>query len=182
MAIVQDIFKQNISFYANETVTKDVDLTMDIYSPKDDTENKRAAVIVAHGGSFVAGAKDDKDQKSIAYCNSLATRGFVAVSIDYRLGVTVQGDLPAPTPGATGFGALLPLLASINQGATYNLTIDEVDYARAVYRGVQDINAAVRYLRANAETYGIDPERIYVLGNSAGAILAIENIYTSKDH
>ena len=59
MAIVQDIFKQNISFYANETVTKDVDLTMDIYSPKDDTENKRAAVIVAHGGSFVAGAKGD---------------------------------------------------------------------------------------------------------------------------
>ena len=61
------------------------------------------------------------------------------------------------------------------------MKIDAADYARAVYRGVQDINAAVRYLRANAETYGIDPERIYVLGNSAGAILAIENIYTSKE-
>ena len=181
LALTAAAFGQNISFYASEYPTDNVNLTMDIYKPIEEGVSNRAAVIVAHGGSFVAGAKDDKDQKSIAYCNLLATRGFVAVSIDYRLGVTVQGDLPAPTPGATGIGALTPLLVSINQGATYNLTIDEVDYARAVYRGVQDINAAVRYLRANATKYGIDPERIYVLGNSAGAILAIENIYTSEE-
>ena len=60
------------------------------------------------------------------------------------------------------------------------MTIDADNYARAVYRGVQDINAAVRYLRANATKYGIDPERIYVLGNSAGAIMSIENIYTNN--
>ena len=190
MAIVQDIFKQNISFYANETVTKDVDLTMDIYSPKDDKENKRAAVIVAHGGSFVAGAKDDTDQKSVAYCDSLAARGFVAASIDYRLGVTLNGEFTDPVTLATSAASLssifgdyavqMALLSDINSHY-YDLSIDEKDYARAVYRGVQDINAAVRYLRANAETYGIDPERIYVLGNSAGAILAIENIYTNSE-
>ena len=193
MAIVQDIFKQNISFYANETVTKDVDLTMDIYSPKDDTENKRAAVIVAHGGSFVAGAKGDTDQKSVAYCDSLAARGFVAASIDYRLGVTLNGEFTDPATVEANAAIYISvygmekdlavktaLFGDINTHH-YNLSIDKVDYARAVYRGVQDINAAVRYLRANAETYGIDPERIYVLGNSAGAILAIENIYTSKE-
>ena len=193
MAIVQDIFKQNISFYANETVTKDVDLTMDIYSPKDDTENKRAAVIVAHGGSFVAGAKGDTDQKSVAYCDSLAARGFVAASIDYRLGVTLNGEFTDPATVEANAATYISvygmekdlavktaLFGDINTHH-YNLSIDKVDYARAVYRGVQDINAAVRYLRANAETYGIDPERIYVLGNSAGAILAIENIYTSKE-
>ena len=73
----------------------------------------------------------------------------------------------------------LALFSDINSNY-YDLSIEADDYARAVYRGVQDINAAVRYLRANAETYGIDPERIYVLGNSAGAILAIENIYTNS--
>ncbi len=182
LALTAAAFGQNISFYASEYPTDNVNLTMDIYKPSEEGVSNRAAVIVAHGGSFVAGAKDDKDQKSIAYCDSLATRGFVAVSIDYRLGVTVQGDLPAPTPGATGIGALSPLLSSILFGnATYNLTIDEVDYARAVYRGVQDINAAVRYLRAHAKDLRIDPERIYVLGNSAGAILAIENIYTNSE-
>ena len=192
MAIVQDIFKQNISFYANETVTKDVDLTMDIYSPKDDTENKRAAVIVAHGGSFVAGAKGDTDQKSVAYCDSLAARGFVAASIDYRLGVTLNGEFTDPATVEANAATYISVYGMEKDQAVktalfgdinthhYNLSIDKVDYARAVYRGVQDINAAVRYLRANATEYGIDPERIYVLGNSAGAILAIENIYTNS--
>ncbi len=192
MAIVQDIFKQNISFYANETDESLVDLKMDIYSPKNDGEKKRAAVIVAHGGSFVAGAKDDTDQKSVAYCGSLAARGFVAASIGYRLGVTVQGDFTDPVTLAKNAAVFvgggmdvekaipLALFSDINSNY-YDLSIEADDYARAVYRGVQDINAAVRYLRANAETYGIDPERIYVLGNSAGAILAIENIYTSKE-
>ncbi len=192
MAIVQDIFKQNISFYANETDESLVDLKMDIYSPKNDGEKKRAAVIVAHGGSFVAGAKDDTDQKSVAYCGSLAARGFVAASIGYRLGVTVQGDFTDPVTLANNAAVFvgggmdvekaipLALFSDINSNY-YDLSIEADDYARAVYRGVQDINAAVRYLRANAETYGIDPERIYVLGNSAGAILAIENIYTSKE-
>ncbi|WP_320112567.1 alpha/beta hydrolase [Draconibacterium orientale] len=37
---------------------------------------------------------------------------------------------------------------------------------------VTDIKAAIRYLRANAEEYGIDPENIAVWGESAGGYLA----------
>ena len=37
---------------------------------------------------------------------------------------------------------------------------------------IHDCKAAVRWLRANAETYGIDPERIGAIGNSAGGHLA----------
>ncbi len=37
--------------------------------------------------------------------------------------------------------------------------------------GIQDCNAAVRFLRANAKTYGIDPERIGAVGGSAGGHL-----------
>jgi hypothetical protein len=156
----------DIYFYKNENDFEYKALTMDIYSPKEDNEKKRAAVIVAHGGAFIGGAKDDTDQKSVAYCNSLAALGFVTASIEYRLGVTMSGEFN-----------FMGILA----GQTATLSIDSVDFARAVYRGVQDINAAVRYLRANATKYGIDPERIYVLGNSAGAILSIENIYTNSE-
>ena len=174
-------FGNQIYFYADESKYALTDLKMDIYSPNEDKENKRAAVIVAHGGSFVAGAKDDTDQKSVAYCNSLAARGFVAASIQYRLGVTVQ-DVQENFEDAVSFPDNVMMLAAglIFSDSKYEMKIDAADYARTVYRGVQDINAAVRYLRANAETYGIDPERIYVLGNSAGAILAIENIYTNN--
>ena len=36
---------------------------------------------------------------------------------------------------------------------------------------VEDGKAAVRYLRAHADEYGIDPERIGVIGDSAGGYL-----------
>lgn len=36
---------------------------------------------------------------------------------------------------------------------------------------IHDCNAAVRYLRANADTYGIDPQRIGAVGGSAGGHL-----------
>ena len=37
--------------------------------------------------------------------------------------------------------------------------------------GIQDCNASVRYLRANAKEYGIDPQRIGAVGGSAGGHL-----------
>lgn len=37
---------------------------------------------------------------------------------------------------------------------------------------VHDVKAAIRWMRANADTYGIDPKRIAVLGFSAGGQLA----------
>lgn len=158
--------KQDVYFYANETDTEPVDLKMDIYTPKGDKATKRAAVIVAHGGAMISGAKDHTTQKSVAYCDSLAARGFVAASIGYRLGVSVKGDFSLKT--------------FLKKGSSQSLTVDSADYARAVYRGVQDINAAVRYMRANADELGIDPKRIYLVGNSSGAILAIENIYANS--
>lgn len=38
--------------------------------------------------------------------------------------------------------------------------------------GAQDVKAAVRFLRANADTYGIDPDRFAAWGSSAGGWLA----------
>lgn len=37
---------------------------------------------------------------------------------------------------------------------------------------IEDVKCAIRFLRANAAKYGLDPERIGVLGNSAGGHLA----------
>ena len=147
---------QYVYFYNNEKDVELKPLLMDLYTPKGDSEKKRAAVIVSHGGAMVAGAKDDTDQQTVTYCDSLAARGFVAASIEYRMGVTLEGS-----------------------GLTYS--IDSADFARSVYRGVQDINAAVRYIRKNADNLGVDPNRIYLVGNSAGAILSLENVYTSKE-
>lgn len=51
---------------------------------------------------------------------------------------------------------------------------------RAVYRGGQDMKAAIRWVRANASTYNIDTNLIFVGGHSAGAINAIHATYVSE--
>ncbi|HPK04619.1 MAG TPA: alpha/beta hydrolase [Bacteroidales bacterium] len=44
---------------------------------------------------------------------------------------------------------------------------------RAIYSAVQDVRAALRYLSHNHETYRIDPDMIFIGGNSAGGFLSL---------
>ena len=48
---------------------------------------------------------------------------------------------------------------------------------RAVYRGVQDLQAALRFLCEFSEEYRIDTERILVTGNSAGALSTFHSTF-----
>ncbi|PHI18731.1 hypothetical protein CEQ90_16380 [Lewinellaceae bacterium SD302] len=59
----------------------------------------------------------------------------------------------------------------------YPLSNTDLHGTRAVYRGIQDGRAAVRFLRANAATYGIDPNRVYLAGSSAGSFISLHSIY-----
>ena len=59
----------------------------------------------------------------------------------------------------------------------YVLTNIGMHSTRAAYRGLQDGRSAVRYLRANAALYGIDPDKIYFAGSSAGGFIALHSIY-----
>ena len=144
--------KNMLHLYESEQVVMEP-VVMDIYEPVNDNGTDRAAVVICHGGAFVASAKDDFDQKSVAYADSLAARGFVTASLEYRKGVVMM----------TGSGN--------------PFRIDSASFARTVYRSVQDLHAAIRYLRLNAKALRINPSKIYVLGNSAGAMMALENIY-----
>lgn len=58
-------------------------LQMDIYTPDGDTETERPVLILAFGGGFVSGFKRDPLVTAIA--RDFARRGYVTVSIDYRL-------------------------------------------------------------------------------------------------
>lgn len=58
--------------------------------------------------------------------------------------------------------------------------IDSVNALRMAYRAIQDGKAAVRFLRSKADEYGIDPERIFAGGTSAGAILGLNIAYLNK--
>ena len=70
--------------------------------------------------------------------------------------------------------------ATIDYRLGMNISNEELS-KRAVYRGVQDGRSAVRFFRNNANTYKIDPNQVFIAGHSAGAFIALHNIYMDKD-
>ncbi len=103
---------------------------LDLAMPATETEVPRPAIVIVHGGGWSSG--DKRANIWARYPIEYASRGFVAISINYRL---LPDD---PFPAA-----------------------------------IADVRAAVRWLRANAATYNVDPNRIGAYGNSAGAHLAL---------
>ena len=67
--------------------TYDIDLDMDIYEPEGDTETQRPVIIFIHTGAFFSGHNELDDV--IALSIAAAKRGYVAVSINYRLGLNI---------------------------------------------------------------------------------------------
>ena len=68
-----------VNRYSKQTET----LRLDLYQPRGDRAAKRAAVVVVHGGGFRGG---DKGTASfVRMCSDFARRGYVAISINYRL-------------------------------------------------------------------------------------------------
>jgi pimeloyl-ACP methyl ester carboxylesterase len=67
-----------------------LDLKMDIYQPVGDTMAKRPLVLLIHGGAFYIGTKQCPTIKILA--TTLAKRGYVVASIDYRMGFRMRGS------------------------------------------------------------------------------------------
>lgn len=51
---------------------------------------------------------------------------------------------------------------------------------RAVYRGVQDVDALIRFLIENDPTYHIDSTQIFFIGSSAGAFAGLHHIFMDE--
>ena len=68
-----------------ESNTVDIDLDMDIYQPEGDTLSNRPVIIFVHTGAFFSGHNELDDVVDLSI--SAAKRGYVAVSINYRLGL-----------------------------------------------------------------------------------------------
>jgi acetyl esterase/lipase len=127
-----------------------VALKLDLYQPSGDTAARRPAIVWVHGGGFAVGSK----RSGRNFATSFARRGYVVVSIDYRLLVP---------PGCGG-------------------EIDPRPECEVAALAAQhDAQAAVRWLRANAAMYRIDPTRIAMGGSSAGAITSLLAAGRSED-
>lgn len=64
--------------------------------------------------------------------------------------------------------------------ATINYRLDSSISNRAVINAMHDAKAAVRFFRANLETFKIDTSKIFIGGESAGAITSLTTAYIDK--
>jgi predicted esterase len=103
-------------------------------------------------------------------------------------GYFLGGDKAAPDmlPLCTDLARMGYVVASINYrvGIPFGAAL-EVPYGQAVVRSVQDLRAAIRWFRKNADTegntYRINPNQIFVGGASAGGFMALHHAYMDEN-
>ena len=78
---------------------------------------------------------------------------------------------PAYVDFCSQFASMGYVTASINYRLGFHVGKGEIE--RAQYAALQDAHAAMRFLVSKADEYGIDTERLYVAGSSAGSITAL---------
>lgn len=88
-------------------------------------------------------------------------------------------DEPAYVDFCRYFTSMGYVTASINYRLGFHLSKNEIE--RAGYAALQDAHAALRYLVAHADEYGIDTDRIFVAGSSAGSITALNLAFLEDD-
>ena len=72
------------------------------------------------------------------------------------------------------------VVASVNYRLGFALSKSAIQ--QCGYQAIQDAHAALRYLVAHAEEYGIDPDHIFLAGTSAGSITALGAAFMTNDN
>lgn len=115
-------------------------LLLDLYRPRGDRWARRPVMVWVHGGGFAGGSRSHRTLRSLAM--STARRGYVSLSVDYRILVGQACKVP-----------------------------DSPCYEAAI-ADQHDVQAAIRWVRRNADRYRLDTARIAVGGTSVGGIIS----------
>ena len=122
-------------------------LFMDVYTPEN-VNDSTITVVYVFGGGFVSGERNSAS--SAEYCMKLADCGYIAVAIDYRLGLKGEKNI----------------------GIFNHKPVE-----KAVHYAAEDAISALSYLVKNANDLKVNPEKIVMVGSSAGAVTVLQTDY-----
>ena len=145
--------------YAGNSVA----LKMDIFKPLNNN-CQRPAIILVHGGDWVAGSKEEMINMS----RELAKKGWVVGAINYRLG----------THKASNY--TMYALCNTSLSAPCGYISDSSEVYRANYRGMQDAKGAIRFLKGRNELDSIDVNNVFIAGESAGGFVSMATAFTDQ--
>ena len=140
--------------------------------------NTGTAVIICSGGALMFHSWGNDVEKMASWLNE---RGVAVIGLKYRLRqmparpqragnaesprpAAAAPQMPLRLPDITGFDQLKQANASPDQSGRPDPSLDEA---------VDDALRTIRLVRAHAEKWGIDPQKVGYLGYSAGGGVAI---------
>ena len=136
------------------TVVKLAELRMDMYEPDQvvDCEEARPLFIYLHTGDLLPPPLNGrpigtrKDSSAVEICRMMARRGYVAASLDYRLGW---------------------------EGVSQDPDTLRSTWINALYRAMHDLEQGIRDLKFNAPTYHLSAEKVIICGEGIGGSIAL---------
>lgn len=124
--------------FRSDSVSEDC-LYLNVWTPAKSTGDHLPVLVYFYGGGFIAGGSSEYRYDG----ESMARRGIVAVTVNYRLGI---------------FGFM----------AHPELTKESPHHASGNY-GLLDQAAALKWVQKNISAFGGDPKKITIAGESAGS-------------
>jgi acetyl esterase/lipase len=137
----------------------------------------RPAIIWLHGGGFAVGI-DSMYGLANGIAADYARRGYVGFSMEYRTDTTLMGEVRGDAERPK----------SLCQWVQDNADPDDPEWVaqrdtclRNIRAAQHDALAMVRWVRANADRFGVDPTKVAIAGFSAGAVTASNAALQSDD-
>lgn len=142
-----EIEKQTFVFSVKGTDTLRLD-TYNIPTPG----VKKPCVLFVFGGGFKGGARGES--YNVDYLTRLAESGYMAIGMDYRLGMKDSESMQITDP-ADMVGLLV----------------------NSIYLAVEDLFDATSFVYQHADEWNIDKSKIIANGSSAGAVTVLQGEY-----
>jgi acetyl esterase/lipase len=143
------------------TLTNVSDPTLTIFLPVS-TPAPTAGVVIAPGGALRLLAWDNEGTRVAQWLNS---KGIAAFVLKYRTlqmsAAAAAAPLPLPRPDA-------PRVEMQIRNANANPAPDDAALTEVLRMGIADAQQALRLVRKNASAWRVDPNRVGVIGFSAG--------------
>ena len=188
--IVRDIpyTQARVGYAGGKGPMRTVTLAFDAYLPDPAPARPAPALLLAFGGAFHRGSKEDDSFPAAGaygpntamadYCRRFAAEGIACFSVAYRL--APDDPDPGTTPVLTRPQSM-PISRIEEVREIMGLPpATALEMAGVMEAAIDDVTAAARALRARAGEFGIDPDRLVLGGWSAGARCALYAAYAER--
>jgi poly(3-hydroxybutyrate) depolymerase len=126
-------------------------LALDFYQAKDDSFYSKPLLLLVHGGGFSGGKRDNPLEKK--FSEVMAKKGFAVASMSYRL---------------------------LRKGKGFNCQTPAQEKIETFAWAADDVLQATSYILENSVSLGVDPQKIILVGSSAGAEAILHAAFMQK--